>query len=67
MVTYLLDALRYREGALAAVWLTLGAANMGLILTATFMAQRPIPLAALMALCNGFLLALTGTHKLKPP
>lgn len=62
MVTYILDTLRYREGALASVWLTLGGANQGLLLTATFTSQRPILLSILMALCNGFLLSMIGMH-----
>jgi len=33
MITYILDAMQYREGSFAALWVTLAAANMGLIMS----------------------------------
>ncbi|KAK9785342.1 hypothetical protein WJX73_005937 [Symbiochloris irregularis] len=61
MVTYILDTLRYREGALAAIWIMLGATNFGLILTTVFLSQDRNVLSLLIALTNGLLLFLTGT------
>lgn len=60
MVTYILDRLRYREGALAAVWMMLGATNFGLIITTVFQSQELSILSFLIALSNGLLLFLIG-------
>ena len=61
MLTYTLDALRYREGALASIWLSLGATNLSLLYTTvTLMIERGIILSFLTAICNGALLFMTG-------
>ena len=61
MITYTLDALRYREGAISAVWLTLGLTNMSMLISgAAFGGQNPIIFAMLVSMSSGFLLFLTG-------
>jgi hypothetical protein len=61
MITYILDALRYREGTFGAVWLTLGAANLSLLISgAAFSRSRSIALGFFIAASNGSLLFLTG-------
>lgn len=66
MSTYILDALRYREGTFGAVWLSLGATNLSLLVSgASFSRSRPIFLAALMAVSTGSLLFLIG--EVSPP
>ena len=62
MVSYILDAMRYREGALGSVWITLGSINLSMLLSgAVFAAQRPLSLSLLIAICNGTTLFTTGT------
>lgn len=64
MITYILDALRYREGTFGAVWLTLGAANLSLLISgASFSRSRSIPLGIFIAASNGSLLFLTGESR----
>ena len=61
MLTYTMDALRYREGALAAVWLSLGLTNLSLLFTTASLAlERGILLSLLTAVCNGATLFMTG-------
>ena len=61
MLTFIMDALRYREGALAAVWLSLGLTNMSLLFTTASLAlERGIVLSLLTAVCNGSVLFMTG-------
>lgn len=61
MVTYVLDALRYKEAALAAVWLTLGSMNLTMLLSgAMFAVGRPIVLSVLLSIANGATLLLIG-------
>jgi hypothetical protein len=65
MITYILDALRYREGTFGAVWLALGATNLSLVLSgASFSRSRPILMGVLMAASTGSLLFLTGGYNL---
>ena len=61
MLTYTLDALRYREGALASMWLSLGATNLSLLYTTlTLSLERGVVLSLLTAVANGALLFMTG-------
>lgn len=61
MVTYILDALRYKEAALAAVWATLVSMNFVMLLSgAMFAVGRPIVLSILLSLANGATLLLIG-------
>ena len=61
MVTYILDALRYKEAALGAVWVTLGSMNLLMLLSgAMFAVGRPIILSILLMLMNGATLLLIG-------
>ena len=60
-MTYVMDALRQKEGAFAAVWVTLGAVNLTLLLTgAAFTHGRPILLGICLTVANGATLLLTG-------
>ncbi|KAK9824524.1 hypothetical protein WJX72_011089 [[Myrmecia] bisecta] len=59
MVTYILDAMRYREGAIGAIWLTLGMCNLSLVFT-SLTSPRPIPLSILVSIINGTTLFMTG-------
>ena len=64
MVCYILDALRYKEGALAAVWLTLGSVNLSLWLSgAVLMGGRPLALSLMIGACSGTLLFTTGIQQ----
>ena len=56
MAAYLLDALRVREGALGAVWLTMGAVNLSTIVSV--LAFSPT-IPALLSLCVAFVSAIT--------
>lgn len=61
MVAYVLDALRQKEGAFAAIWVTLGAVNLTLIFTAAaFPPGRPIILGLCVMVANGATLLLAG-------
>lgn len=62
-VAYIMDAMRYREGTLGAVWITLGMANLGMlaaVLLPAFSRSTPLLLAVLSSLCTGATLFLTG-------
>ena len=68
MVCYILDALRYKEGALAAVWLTLGTINLSLWLSgAVLVGGRPLALSLMIGACSGTTLFTTGVHKAPQP
>ncbi len=69
-VAYIMDALRYREGTLGAVWVTLGLANLGMlaaVLLPAFTGSRPLLLALLSSLCTGATLFLTGARPASAP
>lgn len=57
MAAYLLDAMRQREGSLAAVWLTLAAVNLFLITSSSIdHGSRPLLLCLMaLGLCSGVL------------
>ena len=58
-----MDAMRYREGTLGAVWITLGMANLGMlaaVLLPAFSRSTPLLLALLSSMCTGATLFLTG-------
>ena len=60
-----MDAMRYREGTLGAVWITLGMANLGMlaaVLLPAFSRSTPLLLAVLSSLCTGATLFLTGVR-----
>lgn len=61
MGVYILDALRFKEGAFAAVWASLGLANLATIMS-TLLHDRdqPVVLTILTILINGATLFLTG-------
>lgn len=66
MVAYVLDALRQKEGAFAAVWVTLGVVNLTLLFTgAAFPDGRPIPLGLCVMVTNGATLLLTGMARMQ--
>ncbi len=61
-----MDAMRYREGTLGAVWVTLGLANLGMlaaVLLPAFTGSAPLLLAILSSLCTGATLFLTGAAR----
>ena len=61
MLTYILDALRQREGALGTVWITLGLTNLAMWLAGgVFAAGRPFVLGLMIAACTGVTLFMTG-------
>jgi hypothetical protein len=63
MVAYVLDALRQKEGAFAAIWVTLGAVNLTLIFTAAaFPPGRPVILGLCVMVANGATLLLAGQY-----
>ena len=67
MVTYMLDAMRYREGALGAVWATLGSVNLSIWVSgALFMGHRPFILSFMIGICSGISLFITGMEILTP-
>lgn len=56
-----MDALRYREGALGAIWITLGLANLSMLVSeASLGGSNPILLSAAVSLCSGSTLFLVG-------
>lgn len=58
-----MDAMRQKEGAFAAVWITLGGVNLTLLFTgAAFPPGRPIPLGMLIMGVNGSALLVAGQH-----
>lgn len=58
-----MDALRYREGALGAIWITLGLVNLSMLISeASFGGDGPLILSAMISLCSGCNLFLTGEH-----
>ena len=63
IVSYVLDAMRQKEAAFAAVWLTLGGVNLTLLFTgAAFPPGRPLPLGLLIMGVNGATLLVAGQH-----
>jgi hypothetical protein len=61
MVAYIMDALRYKEGAFGAIWLMLGSANLSLLLTAAaFKPGWSAFLIILVILLNSATLLLLG-------
>lgn len=64
MVSYILDAIRYREGALAAIWLTLGTVNLSLWFSeACFLSNRPLVMSFMISICSGITLFATGKQQ----
>ena len=62
MVTYMLDAMRYREGALGAIWVTLGSVNLSIWVSgALFMGHRPFIMSFMIGICSGISLFITGS------
>ena len=60
-VAYIMDVLRYREGALGAIWITLGLANLSMLVSeASFGGSNPILLSAAISLCSGSTLFIVG-------
>lgn len=60
-VAYIMDALRYREGALGAIWITLGLVNLSMLVSeASFGGPSPLILSAAVSLCSGSTLFLVG-------
>ena len=56
-----MDALRYREGALGAIWITLGLVNLSMLVSeASFGGPSPLILSAAVSLCSGSTLFLVG-------
>lgn len=63
IVSYVLDAMRQKEAAFAAVWLTLGGVNLTLLFTgAAFPPGRPLPLGLLIMGVNSATLLVAGQH-----
>jgi hypothetical protein len=61
MATYILDAMRYKEGAFMAVWLTMGGANLAAIFSALLLkSDAPVALTLLTFLLNALTLFLAG-------
>ena len=61
MATYILDAMRYKEGAFMAAWLTMGAANLAAIFSALLLkSDAPVALTLLTFLLNALTLFLAG-------
>jgi hypothetical protein len=68
MSTYILDALRYKEGAFMASWLTMGAANLAMIFSTLLLrSETSIPLTLLIFVLNGLSLFLAGAQQLQQP
>ena len=64
-VAYIMDVLRYREGALGAIWITLGLANLSMLVSeVSFGGSNPIILSAAISLCSGSTLFLVGESAL---
>lgn len=66
--TYVLDALRNKEGAFSAAWLTMGLANAGMLFDALIAGEqdRPLVLSILGFGLNALALTLTGEPRLAP-
>ena len=61
MATYILDALRYKEGAFTAAWLTMGAANAAAVFSGLLMkSEAPLALTLLTFVLNAAALFLAG-------
>ncbi|CAK0743676.1 hypothetical protein CVIRNUC_001488 [Coccomyxa viridis] len=61
MVAYMMDALRYREGALGAIWITLGLGNLSMFVSeASFGGGNPLLLSAAVSFGSGSTLFLVG-------
>lgn len=61
MSTYILDALRFKEGAFLAAWLTMAAANMAMIFSQLLLkSEASGPLTLLIFLLNALTLFLAG-------
>ncbi|PSC73750.1 no exine formation 1 [Micractinium conductrix] len=61
MSTYILDALRYKEGAFTAAWLTMGAAQVAMIFSQLLLrSEAPVGLTLLIFLLNALTLFLAG-------
>ena len=57
----MMDALRYREGALGAIWITLGLGNLSMFVSeASFGGGNPLLLSAAVSLGSGSTLFLVG-------
>ena len=60
-VAYIMDVVRYREGALGAIWITLGLANLSMLVSeSSFGGSNPILLSAAISLCSGSTLFIVG-------
>jgi hypothetical protein len=56
-----MDALRYREGALGAIWITMGLVNLSMLISeASFGGDGPLLLSAMISLCSGASLFMLG-------
>eukprot|EP00887_Chlorella_sp_A99_P005591 scaffold1.g5591.t1 len=60
MGTYILDAMNYKEGAFGAVWLTMGAANLAMVISLVVYSFGQSALTLLILLLAAATLALTG-------
>ena len=61
MGAYVLDAMRYKEGAFMASWLSMAAANLAMVYSLLALrTEWPLTLALLIFLLNGVTLFLTG-------
>ena len=68
MVTYILDAMQYREGSFAALWITLVAVHLGLLLSDEALSPLRSAAFALVALMlPGLTLPHTSIWELVPP
>ena len=68
MATYIMDALRYKEGAFMAAWLTMGAANCAAVFSALLLrSEGGIALTLLAFALNALTLFLTGACARAPP
>ena len=57
----MMDALRYREGALGAIWITLGLGNLSMFVSeASFGGGNPLLLSAAVSFGSGSTLFLVG-------
>ena len=64
MGAYILDGMRFKEGAFAAVWATLGMTNMALVYSTVQLANDLSTALALLTLLLGALtLFLTGARR----
>jgi hypothetical protein len=61
MGVYILDALRFKEGAFAAAWLTVALANFGNVVNMVFVGgESTLPLSLLVFFLSSATLFLTG-------